>query len=678
MADQVNRLMEAMIPELDDYRRRSLFTSAEISAIVAQRRAFEYKLARRIPQQADYLLYITYELNLNQLRKKRKAKAKATVAQAKGAALSDHAGLSRICFLFERCLRHFHDSPQLWLHYLHFLTASQSHRRLGLTLPRADLLLPHSHQLWLAHAQHHFTTTGDMSALRAVMQRAVRLMRSRVGEEAVWLGWFGYEVGFIAKVMERKRVLGLNVRDSRRGDIDVRFKAGGGGEEAAEERERAREEEKKGLDELVLTAVLPTLIYTNATSAAASTAATDRQYLVPRKKRKRGTQPPPAAPTSRQLPTSLDLRLAFLSLVPDARNGRFDARGLPSGDIRRLVRAMAENERAVYVRRVEWGGLLRRMYEGLERDFADRVDVLPLLAEWKRRGEAEAETEEDEQSEARGWAVYEAAVQRAVSGVWTAYLQYLQQRLETRELQPKVGTALTQQLDAVAQRLVAMAELPKEDGLAPLLAELLSRTGDRQRAAQVLSSIGAQQRSVSTWLQLARLTDNEEKRAVVYQQAFRAVPEQDMHIVLLEQLNELICAAPIEDAERVLHAFQAALPASTHATVLDAYLDYLSSAMLSSPSLTPARIRSLLLGLPLTAQSSLLVLAWCEQHCVSDSGLVRRLWEAVVSERGGDVDVWRRWLAWERSCGDVAAANRLRWRAEKTLGGEADSRLLDL
>ena len=677
MADQVNRLMEAMIPELDDYRRRNLFTPQEIAAIVTQRRTYEYKLARRIAQQSDYLTYITYELNLNQLRRKRKAKlhtAASTVST--GASVSDHAGLSRICFLFERCLRHFHSSSQLWLHYLHFLTASQSHKRLGLTLPRAHLLLPHSSELWLAHAQHCFTTTADMAALRSVMQRALRLMKGRVGEERVWLGWFGYEVGFIAKVMERKRVLGLNVRDDNRGDIDIRYKAGRAAEEGKEANEAREEERKKGLDELVLTAVLPKLIYTNATSTPSTSTPSDRQYLLSRKKRKRGLPPPPPAANTKQLRSSLEFRLSFLSLVPDARNGRFDARGLPSSDIRRLVHAMAANERAVYVKRVEWSGLLQQMYEGLERDFQDKADVLPLLAEWKRQQKAGEESEEA--GEARGWKVYEAATERAVRGVWTAYLQYLQQRVDVQVLQRKATRALTQHLETVTRRLVEMAELPAEDGLGLLLSELLVRMGSKEQAARVLTSIDKRQRTASTWQQLAHLTDNDDGRAAVLQEAIRALPKDERHIPLLERLNELVCVAGDEDSQQLaLEAFQTAFHVSNHSSLVAAFLDYLSLRLLSSSPLSPARVRTLLTALPLMAQSSLLVLAWCEQHGVAETVLLRRLWEGVVSERGNDVGVWRCWIAWERASGDETAANRLRWRAEKALGSGADLRLLE-
>ena len=137
----------------------------------------------------------------------------------------------------------------------------------------------------------------------------------------MWLGWSGMS-RLIAKVMERKRVLGLNVRDRKRGDFDIRYKAGGGEggkvRRGRKKRRQERRERKKGLDELVLSAVLPTLIYNNATSVPSTASQSDRHYLLSRKKRKRGLPPPPPASTRRQLPSSLPLRLS----VPEPRTGR--------------------------------------------------------------------------------------------------------------------------------------------------------------------------------------------------------------------------------------------------------------------------------------------------------------------------------------------------------------------
>jgi U3 small nucleolar RNA-associated protein 6 len=51
---------------------RQIFTQAEVKAIIQRRRKFEYQMGRRTLKRVDVLRYITYELNLDQLRLLRK------------------------------------------------------------------------------------------------------------------------------------------------------------------------------------------------------------------------------------------------------------------------------------------------------------------------------------------------------------------------------------------------------------------------------------------------------------------------------------------------------------------------------------------------------------------------------------------------------------------------------
>ena len=116
--------------------------------------------------------------------------------------------------------------------------------------------------------------------------------------------------------------------------------------------------------------------------------------------------------------------------------------------------------------------------------------------------------------------------------------------------------------------------------------------------------------NVRTWQQLAHLTDNEQSRAAVWQEAVASLPQNDKHAVLLEQLTELVCAADDKDSERVIDAFQSAFQLSNHPTLVTAFLDYLSSCLLSPATpFSPVTLRSLLSCLPLTVRSSLAVLA---------------------------------------------------------------------
>jgi U3 small nucleolar RNA-associated protein 6 len=55
MADTVRYLMEAMVPELEDFQRKKYFSKAEIKQIIAKRQDFEYLLKRKAALKQDFL-----------------------------------------------------------------------------------------------------------------------------------------------------------------------------------------------------------------------------------------------------------------------------------------------------------------------------------------------------------------------------------------------------------------------------------------------------------------------------------------------------------------------------------------------------------------------------------------------------------------------------------------------
>lgn len=82
MAEAVRQHLESQVAELEDLRRRGIFSAEEIKyvwdvrgraeadcsrRIVRKRRAFEYALRRRSPQKSDFLRYI--EVTLRQGRR---------------------------------------------------------------------------------------------------------------------------------------------------------------------------------------------------------------------------------------------------------------------------------------------------------------------------------------------------------------------------------------------------------------------------------------------------------------------------------------------------------------------------------------------------------------------------------------------------------------------------------
>ncbi len=62
------------MPELQALVDKGIIDSDELRAIIKKREAFEYKLAKRSTELADYVAAIKYELLLQQLVKDRKAK----------------------------------------------------------------------------------------------------------------------------------------------------------------------------------------------------------------------------------------------------------------------------------------------------------------------------------------------------------------------------------------------------------------------------------------------------------------------------------------------------------------------------------------------------------------------------------------------------------------------------
>lgn len=74
MAEKVQQRIEKRLPELEDLLVKELFSQEELNHIIKKRKAFEFAISRRITQKADYLRYIEYEINLEQLRVKRKSR----------------------------------------------------------------------------------------------------------------------------------------------------------------------------------------------------------------------------------------------------------------------------------------------------------------------------------------------------------------------------------------------------------------------------------------------------------------------------------------------------------------------------------------------------------------------------------------------------------------------------
>jgi hypothetical protein len=66
--------MEGMLPELQALVDKGILDADELRAIIKRREGFEYRLAKRSTELADYIAAIKYEMLLQQLVKDRKAR----------------------------------------------------------------------------------------------------------------------------------------------------------------------------------------------------------------------------------------------------------------------------------------------------------------------------------------------------------------------------------------------------------------------------------------------------------------------------------------------------------------------------------------------------------------------------------------------------------------------------
>lgn len=303
MADTVQRLLEDMVPELEDLQAKAIFSPKEIQALVQQRQGFEYKLRRKNISKLDFLRYIQYELNVTSLVERRKVRLGI---EKKG--VSDFAAMRRLSFLYERALRKFNHDVALWKQYLEYSRRIGSHHAIGKILPRAIQLNPKEESLWILHASWELEYGNNVEGGRAVLQRALRLNEN---SRALWLAFVKMEIRFVVRVLERKRALGLVSAGAdgedlqQEGEFDLRFKGGVAPKKAADGAEE-EEGEASAASGVTPLAAKQTLALTT--------------LLVPRAIYRNAIR-------TKGLRHDLDFRLEFLRLLPSAYSAAMSALG---------------------------------------------------------------------------------------------------------------------------------------------------------------------------------------------------------------------------------------------------------------------------------------------------------------------------------------------------------------
>ncbi|KAI8886444.1 hypothetical protein K501DRAFT_244139 [Backusella circina FSU 941] len=204
MAETVQYYLERMIPELEDLEKHNVFSKTEIKAIIKKRTNLEYALKRRIAKKIDFLRCIEYEMNVEELRKKRVERLglKAEFLKTK----REYSGVKRIFALFRRATTKFKGDVALWLQYIDYAKKSNSRNVLSSIFTQAIQYHPGNASLWIMAASWEHDQNANPSAARTLMQRSLRMNPEN---ELLWQEYMKLELIYVEKIKIRRRVLGI-------------------------------------------------------------------------------------------------------------------------------------------------------------------------------------------------------------------------------------------------------------------------------------------------------------------------------------------------------------------------------------------------------------------------------------------------------------------------------------
>lgn len=191
-----------MLP-LYDSKRTPLLNSRqeEIHSISKRRSEFEHKICSRDSQASTFAHYVTYEMNLDSLRRKR--------VKRLGVKFASHSGPRRIFFIFDRATRKFPGDIGLWMQYLSYSRKQKASKKVSQILTSVLRMHPTKSELWTYAAGFAIEEHADMTEARSYLQRGLRFCKS---SQELWLEYFRLELIYITKITARRRILGVDRR----------------------------------------------------------------------------------------------------------------------------------------------------------------------------------------------------------------------------------------------------------------------------------------------------------------------------------------------------------------------------------------------------------------------------------------------------------------------------------
>ena len=207
-SDKARFYLERYVPELQEYERKEIFASKEITAIISKRSDFEHTLNARGSRPADYMRYATYEMNLNSLRKKRCKRLGVKMT-------TSFNGTRTIFFILDRATKKFPGELSLWIQYIEYCRQEKAAKKLSKVFTAALRLFPREWNIWVLAAKCYVETEGDIGTARSYLQRGLRFCKA---ERRLYLEYAKLELVYLAKLAARRRILGLDEAHGQKTD----------------------------------------------------------------------------------------------------------------------------------------------------------------------------------------------------------------------------------------------------------------------------------------------------------------------------------------------------------------------------------------------------------------------------------------------------------------------------
>ena len=166
-----------------------------------KRSDFEHRVLARGSQPVEFARYAAWEINLEQLRKKRCKRMRIRDS-------STHSGQARIFSIFDRATRKHPGDIALWMSYLECAREAKSTKKFRTVLTSAIRLHPTRSELWLYATRWALETESDMNGARSYMQRGTRFCTR---SKDLWIEYAKLEMIYLAKIALRRQILGLDV-----------------------------------------------------------------------------------------------------------------------------------------------------------------------------------------------------------------------------------------------------------------------------------------------------------------------------------------------------------------------------------------------------------------------------------------------------------------------------------